>query len=929
MSLSRIFHPAICLAKSTVFVIAVSACSPQVSEQELVSRAQAALDQGNVRAAVIDVKTALQQNPDSPSARRLLAETYVFQQDPVSALDEFERSLRGADDPEVRVLYARALIAAGKAGDLLKKHAAGDFAAVGGHPQYLAALALAQAAEEDIRVAEDTLARALADAPGDAYIETNHALYMLFYTDGLEDALVALQDIVEAHPDYAEAWSLLGDVQQLKREFAQAETSYTEATKLNPFRLGDRLNLVTMRIEQGKMDEAKAELEALQTIIPDHPGVSFARGRVLLDAGDSGGALNEFTKVLGMLPTHKGSLYLAASANIREGNLATARSQLNSFLAAQPKHVNARLQLSSVLLRMGEAERAERLARDVLEEHEMNYPAMGLLAAALSAQGRHAESADVYQQVVAVRPESILARVSFGTELLRAGDRERGIGELTAARDLDPEGADVQEQLVQAYLTAGDSGQAKAEANAYLASDQSSPRPHLLLGRIALQDNDLETARKHFERALALDPGNVTANRGLAVLASGREDLDQARERYLDALEHHPGDTGTLVNLALVEGQRGDPGAMRSALEAAVDADDKALQPRLVLARLLLEEGRSGEAVSLLNAVRDDYPGEPGLWLLLTESLLANGALPAAEEAAKHLLGLLPEDAGALTLMARVELRGQRYEEAEKHLRQALESYPNSPDLHKLMADALLGLGNLEEASEVLEGLPAEVAMEPEVRVAKGRIALAQKKPADAESYLRGVMGEQPAAMTLLWLSGAVAAQGRSDEALQLLTDWLADNPEDVLVQNQLASSYLQLGREKEAREQYLKVLEKAPDNVVLLNNVSWLHRKDNPQQALRHIEKADRLAPNSPQVKDTYAMIQLELGATGEALALNQKALDLTPDNPEILYHRAMILEAAGQANDAIPILEKLVDEPDFSQADEARALLEQLRGS
>ncbi len=62
-------------------------------------------------------------------------------------------------------------------------------------------------------------------------------------------------------------------------------------------------------------------------------------------------------------------------------------------------------------------------------------------------------------------------------------------------------------------------------------------RPLVFLGRLAREDNDLSRARRFLETAVALDPGNATAQRELAaaLLADGQPEL--ARRFYVRAIE--------------------------------------------------------------------------------------------------------------------------------------------------------------------------------------------------------------------------------------------------------------------------------------------------------------------------------------------------------------------------------------------------------
>lgn len=760
--------PVVRFAGYLVLVFALSACSPQVSEQELLDRARAAMEQGEARAAEIDAKTVLQENPDNAFARRLVGESYLFQQNPVAAVEEFERALSIAEDDEVRVLHARALLAAGRGERLLELDGQGSFDNVGENPRYLATLARARATAGELQRARDLMDTALATAPDDPYVTTSHAFFLLIYSESPEEARAVLQDTVASHPEHADAWGLLGGIQQMNGEFAEAEDSYARAVQLNSYRFVDRLGLVTVRLDQGKTEEAKTQLQRLLANNPDHPGVNYLQGRMLLASGDSAGALAALFNVLNVLPDHAGGLYLSAVANIDEGNLATALGQLNRLLTVQPDHLMGHLLLSNLHLRMDDPEAAEEVARGLLQYDDTNYSAMALLATSLGEQGADGtESIELYERMATVRPEAMEPRLALGTALLQEGDVAGGIAQFEAARDLAPESTRAWSTLIQAQLASGNITAAKAEAEAWAEQQPQNARPSIYLARIAQQENDIAAAGEHFS-------------------------------------------------------------------------------------------------------------------------------------------------------------------EAEEQLREALVAEPDSMELNSLLLNALMGQGKLEEADTVLAGLPEEAATQPAVLVARGRIALAGDRPADAESLLRSAMNQNLDSMTLLWLTGAIEAQGREDEAIELLNDWVEDNPADAMVRNELAASYLQLGREQEARQHYQEVVESAPDNVIVLNNLAWLLREDEPQRALEYIERASELAPRSPQVMDTYAMVQLELGATEEALALNQNALDQMPGNAETLYHRAMILRADGQTEEAIRVLEELVGSGAVaeSQKEQARSLLAELQG-
>lgn len=123
------------------------------------------------------------------------------------------------------------------------------------------------------------------------------------------------------------------------------------------------------------------------------------------------------------------------------------------------------------------------------------------------------------------------------------------------------------------------------------------------LGRISAEQGQGDEARRHFRRALDLDPHNATALAGLAVLepANGNRELDsqlriqgaarepdaqfglasrlsaaaqwpEAEQAWFEALRGHPGEPDLLFNLAVALDHLGQTAAARQYYREALDA---------------------------------------------------------------------------------------------------------------------------------------------------------------------------------------------------------------------------------------------------------------------------------------------------------------------------------------------------------------------
>ena len=177
------------------------------------------------------------------------------------------------------------------------------------------------------------------------------------------------------------------------------------------------------------------------------------------------------------------------------------------------------------------------------------------------------------------------------------------------------------------------------------------------LGEVAYQRNELDTALRHVTEGIALCRQFVhTAPlaTGLVTLAWIRQatgDPASAREAIGEAMQAAPGPPGLLnpvpaqrARLLLAQGDVA--GAARWTQENGLHADDEPDYPRepghLVLARVLLAEGRPGPALALLDRLHAAAAAQDR-----TGSLIEAGALRALALAA------LGEEAAAVAALAR------------------------------------------------------------------------------------------------------------------------------------------------------------------------------------------------------------------------------------------------------------------------------------
>jgi Tfp pilus assembly protein PilF len=186
----------------------------------------------------------------------------------------------------------------------------------------------------------------------------------------------------------------------------------------------------------------------------------------------------------------------------------------------------------------------------------------------------------------------------------------------------------------------------------------------------------------------------------------------------------------------------------------------------------------------------------------------------------------------------------------------------------------------------------------------------------------------EPTGQRALLTYGAYKRAGDVNNAVAALTDWLAKQPGDTTVRVALASDYHQRGKTADAIREYETARKQEPSSATVLNNLGWLYFQQGDVKGLEYAKKAYELAPQRPEIADTYGWILLQKTDPKKALTILQEAAVQAPHMGSIRYHLAVALDKNGRKEDARKELQRLLDSnKDFPEAGEAKKLLEQLK--
>ncbi|MEH6567713.1 MAG: XrtA/PEP-CTERM system TPR-repeat protein PrsT [Halioglobus sp.] len=912
-----------------VSVIAIltilAACGGGVSVEEHITRANQFISESKYDSAIIELKNVLQEDKESAQARWLLGKIYLDSGDVRSAEKELQHALK-LKWPEEDVIPALAIsmLAQGKFDEVSKLRAASLTAPA--KASLLASKAMAAMGRGESKKAADLTRRALESAPDSTAALLANARILASQGD-IVGAIDVLDTLLEIDPKDAAAWQTLGDLRMLQKELEPALVAYDTALKLKPNNYNVLFRRALLSLQLGDTESAQADTTALLLVIPQHPGGNYIEGLLHFQAERYADAVTTLSLAEPVYKQFPQILFFLSSALLVEGDIDPAGVQASRFHDLLPESIRGRKLLATIRLQQGKYQEVEKLLRPVIDARPNDVDALNLMSNALLRTGKTDQGIAMLAKVAELQPDSAAAQVRLGAGLLVGGNTEDATGHIEAALALNPEFHQADILLVLNHVQKGNFEAAIKAAKDYRRRNLTSGTPLNLLGRVYLAAGDKPKAKESFEKALALDKGDPAANNNLAQMAIADGNLVAARKYFNTILGHHENYLPALLQLALLDAKEQQEELLIGHLEQAIEFHPEAIEPRILLGRYHLSEGRPEKVAIVFSDLKDAQKQLPQVQQLTALAQLSANEHGQAKYTLEQLIENSPDTASYHHLMAMASAGTGDLQRSEKELHRALELAPNYLPSRIALAKMAISSGDTVAFDGHLKELTALAPENSEVLLLRA-IAASQDGDLTAAIELAEKAYElAPSTASVL----ALAMHKEADEdplgAMELYQNWADKNPEDIVVRIALADKLYRQGKTAKAMTHYEQILAIDPDNVVALNNLAWHIREQDPVKALSYARKANNISPDSAAILDTLAVVEFVNKEYSQARRSIERALSHSPEDPSLRYHSAMILAALDNKTEATKILETLTSEAaEFPELAEAQALLQTL---
>lgn len=914
------------MMKKTLLVTCMTAalllqgCGKKDSEQHLQDALKFAAN-NEIPAAIIELKSAIQQQPEDGRLRFELGMIYLKNGDSASAAKELERAAEfNFDSKLIAIPLTQAYFLQGqhqKVESFLTAHPELPTDVQENLKLYYA-LSLIEAADTEGAKTIFTQLANSADPAIKAMVEAQTQVMAGQH----EAALQSLATIGESHQIFADALLLKAKLQNVLKQYDASIDSFNAYLKLNPGAHLARLILAQSYIASGKNDEADKEIVKLLKIFPKQPLANYLKAVVEFERKDFQKAKESSEIAIDNGLNSVSSRVLAAISSTQLGleqqalnHLQAVHSQLGTYPPAQKLYVALKLKFGDTNAARQQLLTDENAATDL---QLVSATAFQLLKK--RSDGAAQELVDKYEKSGKASTEDLMTLGSL--KLSIPGMEQQGLAALEQAAKLSPQVEQAQMMLVTAYLQQRQYDKALELAKSWENDEKLKVSSFNMQGYIAfLQGNNL-LAQQHIDAAAKLEPTHPFTMLLQATLAQAVNKVDDAIKTLSALLENHPTYLPALEQLYALT--RNDDASVALAKAEALNKNKPTdYLATLLYARMLADQGKHQQGLDLLNATgKVESEWHAFHWALFIEQQRAvQKDSKAALSSAARWYEQNSADENSLYTYLRMLILDQQYDKALKLTNEELAKAPANKVLYGTKVQLLGETGQYKEALKELEKLSAEEAAKPDALFVKGRLLLADKQPEQALVALTDSYQQNQASVTALMIADIYAKTVSEQKAKSFIEQHFNYKPNDAALR--IYYGNLLLGTDKQqSTSAFAKVLETQPENVAALNNLAWtLFEQQKVTEALPHIEKAIKLAPENPDVLDTYATILFATGEQKKALEQFEKSLRIRPENVAVQLNYIDALLKTGDKNTAKTMLDK-VKPTDKASEDKMKSL-------
>src|SRR5262245_14872303 len=426
--------------------------------------------------------------------------------------------------------------------------------------------------------------------------------------------------------------------------------------------------------------------------------------------------------------------------------------------------------------------------------------------------------------------------------------------------------------------------------------DADNVENHIRLARCYLAVGAFGDAKTEALRVLQQVPADGDAIMILAESAHSKEDVEAAAQQ----IEKFPDRNNVSFHLASANLflRKGDAMAAMISVRHALAVDPKSSAAHMAMGDLSLFQKDMKQAAEEYKKAADLAPIRSTERLKYAAFKSAIGDTEETKRIATDMTSQVPDYLPGWVLLAELASKNKKYDEALSLLENVFGRDPENVDARRLQSEMLMEKGETKKAVQVLEQLDKTYAGVPLIKYQLARAYLKNNNPNQAKLALEQTVSRNPGYLDALLLLAEINIRtGHGEAAVEPLKRVLQADPEQRRAAVLLATAYGTLERPDDAVNVLQEQAGRAPKDPQPHAALGLTYRRAKKyDEARQEFEKAAQLAPNNLALVSQLIELDLLQKHFDSARHRIQNHFQGKSDSADADFWEAKVLAAEGK---------------------------------
>ncbi len=609
---------------------AISCSNPEAKKKDHYAKALQYVEKDNTKAAIIELRNAIQLDPKYAEARYQLGLLYLKEGNLQNAFQELQRTASlDPDNLDANIKMAEFYLISKKKEES-RKHVEKVLSKQPDYPDALALLANLEIIEGNFK-----------------------------------NALEALEKVPTAEQESDRFYNIKGRIYAAQKKWPEAEELFQKAIDVNPENFTNFQTMLLIYQEQKKTQEAEILLHTMAEHFPDNPQPHLFLASLHATKKEFSKTESELIKAIDKAKENPELRLKLFGFYSKQRDLEKAEQFLLKSTEEIPDSLLLQTSLANFWFDKKEYEKAKTKMEEILNVENNHSGAKLLNARFLLKDGKFHESLDLLTKINKDYPKWDAPYFNISLAHYNLGAIELAQINVEKAIEKSPGKSKYHTLLAQILLQQQENQLAKQEALIAIKLDNRNFQAALILCKTLLQGKEFDKAQKLLEKIKTQLPENPEILGYLSLAYLGLEDKENAKTTLQELLSLSPGNTRYLALYSKIAAQE-DPATAIKIVQQYIEKAPESGSHHLLLGDIYSSQKMYKEALASYKKAQQLSPDHPGSYMKSAALMRSQGQTEKAILEYRELIAKHPDSiSGYMGLATLLEVDGKQEESVE------------------------------------------------------------------------------------------------------------------------------------------------------------------------------------------------------------------------------------------------------------------------